>query len=792
MAPDAPSTSSRFTRLTAPWPLAGLVTLAAAVLLISGFHDHGLWSTGEIAVLQRAQADLGAALTGLERAPPLPDLLRTRALALTADPAAIRLPGALAGACLVGLAALLARLLGAAPRHAVLAAGFALAFPLLQAQSRLALGNPVGELLATLAALLGAAALAAPRTRQALACALSATLALALAAAAAGLVFGVLLPLLALALAWPRGPVPSTLSRTPAAPAPPDLSLTPSAPAPPDLSLTPSAPAPPAPAPDLSLTPAAPAPPDLSLTPSAPAPARPRWQSALLALAILATAALILALAYGQADGWIPALAAARDMVLSERPHSRPFTATFEELGDQLFPWLPLVILGLLHPGRARWPAQWLLVAVVLASAWSLRYGPLPLPITVPAAVVCAAGLEHLLSPRTTRAARRLGLLIIVAGAFIHAKDARRTPSHVGAVLVDSKGEHTYPAKELRARDLLGGMAALAAALIALAVLVRRPADDEPGRLARVQRGLPGWLPAAIVLGLLVHHALRTGHDLLPRTSELLSLHRPLTRHAEWHASGALPGPLAVHRISDPGVDLYGPPLDQRHALATRDATVAWLRRAEPSAALIRVSELAPVFQHSRQHAWPLHVLDASHRDIVLVANVLPPGAADMNPIHRVLFDAPPALPHETLVRFEDYLEIVAWDWEQPVVRGRETTLQLVLRVLKPLPAGSKITARLQQDKLSRVNPMPHDLAENIYPCQYWRPGDYILHRFTTTVPMLEILPGAHDLIVGLRRTESQNYKISQPDSPDDQPGPFGVKVRAGREFAVAGAVQVW
>jgi hypothetical protein len=290
----------------------------------------------------------------------------------------------------------------------------------------------------------------------------------------------------------------------------------------------------------------------------------------------------------------------------------------------------------------------------------------------------------------------------------------------------------------------------------------------------------------------LLHHALRYGHDLLPRTSELLSLHRPLTRHAEWHHSGALPGPLAVHRISDPGVDLYGPPLDQRHALATRDATVAWLRRPEPSAALIRVSELAPVFQHARQHGWPLHVLDASHRDIVLVANVLPPGAADHNPIRRVLFDAPPALPHETLVRFDDYLEIVAWDWEQPVVRGRETTLQLVLRVLKPLPAGSKITARLQQDKLSRINPMPHDLAENIYPCQYWRPGDYILHRFTTTVPMLEILPGAHDLIVGLRRTESQNYKISQPDSPDDQPGPFGVKVRPGREFAVAGAVQVW
>jgi hypothetical protein len=74
-----------------------------------------------------------------------------------------------------------------------------------------------------------------------------------------------------------------------------------------------------------------------------PTPAPPRWLAAPLTLAILATTVLITYLAYYQADGWIPALAAARDAVLTERPHTRPFTATFEDLGDQLFPWLPLL-----------------------------------------------------------------------------------------------------------------------------------------------------------------------------------------------------------------------------------------------------------------------------------------------------------------------------------------------------------------------------------------------------------------------------------------------------------------
>ncbi len=791
----APDLARRTSPLRSAWVLGGLASLVAGLVLVPGFRAHGLWSTGEIAVLQRSQAALGAALGGLERASPVPDALRTQALALSGDPAAIRVPGALAAALLVGLAALLARRLGAPPRFALLAGGFALASPLLQSQARLALGNPIGELTATLAALLGAAALAHPRRAPAAALALAALLAGAAAFASAGLFLGVLLPLLAVALAWPRGPVPPDMSERPSdmsrEPASPELSRGPSdlSRGPADLSRAPA---------DLSRGPAdlSRAPADLSRGPAdlsgGPAP-RPRWQAALLALAITGVLALVLALVYRQGDGWIPALGAARDLTLGERGALRPFTASFEELSNQLFPWLPLLVVGLLHPGRARWPAAWLLLGLVLISAWALRYGPQPAPLTVPAAVVCAAAVEHLLHPRTGVAARRLGLLLVLAGGLILAKDVRRTPSRVGAVLVHGKGEAGYPARELQAADLLAGLAQLAALGVLLAALTRRttaPNTTATTRLQRLQARLPAWLPTAILLAVTLHQALRYGHGLLPRTSELLSLHRPLTRLAAWHAAGALPGPLALHRISDPGVALYGPPESDRAALPTRDAVIEWLRAPEPAAALIRTSELAPIFQHSRAAGWPLYVLDASNRDIVLLANAVPAGAADDNPIRRVLFDEPPALAHETLLRFENYLEVIGWQWSEPIVRGREATLELALRVLAPLPTGSKIYVRLQQGRLSRINPAPHELAEGVYPPQHWRAGDFILHRFTVAVPMLEILPGAHEVVIGLRRTESSNYKISIPEG---EAGEHGVTLRgAGREFANVGEVQVW
>ena len=61
-------------------------------------------------------------------------------------------------------------------------------------------------------------------------------------------------------------------------------------------------------------------------------------------------------------------------------------------------------------------------------------------------------------------------------------------------------------------------------------------------------------------------------------------------------------------------------------------------------------------------------------------------------------------------------------------------------------------------------------------------------HREENSIQVLG--PGPHDVIVGLRRGESQNFSISIPEGTE---GEHGVRVRGGdRHFAAIGQVDVW
>ena len=77
--------------------------LAAAAVLLPGLGEHGLWTDAELPVLDRAQAALGEARSGLVRSPWLPDLLRTRGYALLGGATGLRLPHALAAMALVAM-----------------------------------------------------------------------------------------------------------------------------------------------------------------------------------------------------------------------------------------------------------------------------------------------------------------------------------------------------------------------------------------------------------------------------------------------------------------------------------------------------------------------------------------------------------------------------------------------------------------------------------------------------------------------------------------------------------------
>jgi hypothetical protein len=714
--------------------LAALAALVAAVVLLPGLGEHGVWTDAELPALDRARAALGAALSDLERSPWLPDLLRTRSYALLGDAAGLRLPHALAAIALVAMTAGVARLRGASAGVSLLAAGFALAFPMLAVVGRTALGNPVGEALGVAAVLVGLLAWRTPSPARAVILGGASAGLVTLAVASAGLVLGGVIPLGVLAMV-------ATVDR------PVDR-------------------------------------------PGSPSRVRAIIAVALwLGLLVAVSVAVMLSLRQG--DGYIPILGAAKDLVLVDKPENRRFAAGIEDLGYGLFPWAPLTIAGALLGRRDRLPALWLGLGVTIAGGWSLVYGTVPLPITVPAALCAAAAVEWTLGSHTDRAGRRLALTVVVLGMLVTGKDAERTPGRVTVPVYPFEGEHTFPQAQLQAPQRLGSIGSIAL-LAVLAAGLLAPAGGRPHRIDRLLDRLPPRPRALAPLAILGLATLFGAHgyarQLVPRTCDLLSPRRLLEHHRMLVEAGELPAQLGNHRVRDEGLSLYGP--GDVATLASRRELAHYLEVDEPRAAIMLERDLAGLHQDHRANGWPLYVLDEDHALLRLVANHLPPGEHDRNPIPAVLLDEPAVLAHPTLLRFEEYIEIVGWEVTDPIIRGRQATLSLSIRVLRPLPGGSQVYARLLKGRSSRINGEPHELTGGIYPPNLWREGDFILHRFEFRAPALEIQPGAHELIVGLRRSERENFAISVPEGNE---GEHGVEVRGkSRNFAALGTVEVW
>lgn len=508
----------------------------------------------------------------------------------------------------------------------------------------------------------------------------------------------------------------------------------------------------------------------------APSATRGRWTWAVrvAAVAVLGAAAWLIA---GQGEGYIPVLGAARDLGLEANPQQRRFAEIVEELIHATFPWIGCMLLGATRTW-ARPFAIWVAAALVFGGAQGMLYGPRALPWTVPAAVLVAAGLQTLLTTERS-AARRWAAFVFLGATLLCRQDASLHPAEIALPAVALPTP--YPVDALDATAHLQSLAHALLLGVALAAALAWPA----GRRAKRRRDWAIGIVcvAAVWMGGVFHRA------LLPETATLLSPKTALERFAAWSEAGVVPTKLVVFRAQDPGLRIYGPPAVE--VVRTQGALQTALAATEPRAALVRQRDVAALAQGLRARARPFYVLDTSHQDLWLVGNVLPPGAIDQNPLHRVRFDAPPKLEHATLVGFDNRLEIVGWEVDAPLVRGRTHTLRLAIRVLDRVSASTAIYSRFIQGRLFHIHTEPEPVAEDIFPAQYWRPGDVVVHEVTFRVPPLEIGPGRYDFIVGIRKNEQENYPIVVP--AEAQTSDYGVVVRGKqRTFAKLGEIEVW
>jgi len=749
-----------------PLTLVGALLLGAAWVLLGGLGETGLWTLGELPILDRTLAALGEPRSELVRSPWLPDQLRTWAyLATGRAELGLRLPGALAGLALITLTLVTAWRLGWSLAWIALAGCFALALPLVLASARTALGNPTGELWlsAAVLALISATDRNTNTIKARAGLGLLGLACLAAAVASLGIILGGCLPLTLVALA------------------------------------------------------------DVARDPDHGEIALPRaaviaaWSGAAV------TGAIGVWLAHNQGEGYIPALGAAQDLGLLEDPTRRGFTDTLENFGYQMFPFTGLIVLGLLAPGRARWPALWLGVALIFVSVWSQTYGQTPAPVTIPAALVATAACRRLLDPNEPLAARRLLLVCAILGALVLSKDAARVPQRIASPLLDLSvlefpGAGVAPGFE--PGETLPRLAKRFILLLFGAHLIALPSEDQLrwregrelswwlrpwawvapifDRLLTVAHGESGLrrlrmiAPLVLVFVALGQQAVGFGRGTLLEVNRQLSIAEPLRRFTAAVELGAIPdAQLGLHRVRDPGLRYYGPGAEDEVFLASRTDLDRWLAAEQPRTALVRRIDLPPTISAARRQQRPLYVLDGAHHEYVLVANFLPAGAVDQSPLLDIVFAEPPQLANQTLVAWAPYLELIAWEIDGPLHRGGEATLHMVFRVNRPLPGGAQLYARLQKGKSSRVTPEPHDLAGGVFPPNFWQAGDYIHHRHVLKVPWLEVLPGEHELIVGLRRSEKANFQITTPQD-NTEASDFGVRVQGKKhEFAVIGVAEL-
>jgi len=731
---------------SAIWGVAA--ALCAFVLLYLNLDALGLWSKADFPILNRSRGALGESLEGLAAHPWLPDRLRTWGLETVGGDLGIRIPGALAAAALVGAATGWTHRSGCGPLQSILAGGFALSFPVLQVSGSTLQGNPIGELAVATAILAGIGAFNRRCSRnwpaRVALCGL-AFAGLAAAVLSLGIFLGAALPLTILALC--RGVTV-----------------------------------------------------DIGKIPSMIA-----W----LAAAVCGATALHLML--GQTEGYIPLLGAAKDLDLIDRPQRRLFTVGFREAGHALFPWTAVAIVGLLRPSRDRGSAIWLTLSILASAGWSLVYGFTAPAVTVPAAVLCASAIQQTLDTGRPALVRRLSVAIMVIGIAVLAKDADTAPSKVASPMHNLKGEQHYPADLTDASGRFRRMGSLAILGILAAFTLAPP--SEPAR-RRPFPGSPPWLETFLqrlrIREQVVSPRLRTQAAAMTMVAALtiqalaynsvfrdsarqMSARGPLERWSKWAASETLPPLLGVHRLRDPGVERYSELYtnDALIDIKARADLVGWLAEPEPRVAMLRHTDYAYVFQKLRGRDVSLHTLDWDHHKFVLVANHLPPGLVDHNPLKDIVLDAPPALEHETFVRFGKYVELIAWQIDPPLARGKTTTFHLAFRVLRKLPNGAKVIARLQKGKMSRINAAPHELAQGLYPPSYWRKGDFIHHRVEVDISWLQALPGRHKLIVALKKSSKTQMDITDPPA-DQKKGKFGVKIRGKKhQYATIGVVEV-
>ncbi|MEZ4367925.1 MAG: hypothetical protein R2939_16840 [Kofleriaceae bacterium] len=352
-----------------------------------------------------------------------------------------------------------------------------------------------------------------------------------------------------------------------------------------------------------------------------------------------------------------------------------------------------------------------------------------------------------------------VGLFFALA-VLVLAKDLVAFPDELTTLLSDieinTKEAKVYPKAAtllgLPAKLLVAGIGVLAIAAL-LTALANRPGADGRSPLARALRAITGPRSLAIVVGALVVTSLWWTHGWHRALSKNLSSKQIFATLADERADGER---LGIMGNMGNAPRYYGAGTWEK--LANREAALALLREPGRTFAMIPLTELCGL--HRAASGQPYVVLDDSSTRTLLLSNQAG-GRTDRNPLaSRVLREEPRDLittrPPSPIV-YDNKLELIGWSLPARVGRGDEFTLRLVFKVRAPVSGSWKIFAhfdgggaRFQGD---------HDPIDKVCATSFWQAGDYIVDTTRVSAGDMSTTRGQHDVRIGFFTGSNPNWR---------------------------------
>ncbi len=446
-------------------------------------------------------------------------------------------------------------------------------------------------------------------------------------------------------------------------------------------------------------------------------------------------------------------------------PPTVTWDAMFEQIAFGFFPWIALApfALGRAAMGRGGGRRSWAGYAVVLWAllAWAagtlltLKTGPMRYTAFPALALAVGIWLDDLLrardcadDPAPLPLAMPLAGLAVFLVAVMLGKDLKSFPGQFAALhLVD--GTIKFPttvSSVLRAVPILFG-ALIGGALWLGLWLPRRP--DAPwsppetgGKAAHAWREVvaafatAGYhigrvastaarhgVHAALALGLVF--ALTLSWVYTPALSRAFSYKYLFDRYQDLRKSG---DKLGILGMPGSGPKYYAKG-DFEH-LRNRNQLFEFLKQDSARAfAMVPGKDLCAIHQGMAKEGATYHVLDDSHAKFLLVSNRLRKGEKDRNPLQRFLLREPPQTIKQPLsINFNDEIEIVGVNMPTTARRGAKFEMTLFYKVLKKPTRNWQVFVHFDGGGMRFQG--DHWPVNNQCGTSYWQPGDYVVDTF--------------------------------------------------------------